>query len=216
MPIFEPPSVELRRAYHDRIAALKARSQEVVDSAVKGSRSATLALLGQDRSLAGELDSAADRTSSVVSGVDAEVVDLLATQAPVARDLRLILAARDVAHIALLCVGLDRAVASRSGSGGRILDPDLSERLGGVGRATSDLLAGAAASWAGLDPAESERVVAGAEGVRLLHLELLSSLVRLDRVPMEAALDLSMAARAFERLTDHAVEIAGRVQFVAG
>ena len=166
--------------------------------------------------MAGGFDSAAERMSSVVTGVDAEVVDLLATQAPVARDLRLILAARDVAHIALLCVGLDRAVASRSGAGGRILEPDLSERLGCVGRATGDLLAGAAAAWAGLDLAESERVVAGAEGVRLLHLELLSSLVRLDRVPMEAALDLSMAARAFERLTDHAVEIAERVQFVAG
>jgi hypothetical protein len=59
-----------RRGYHDRIAALEARSREVVDSAVKGGRSATLALPGEDRPLVGELDSAADWMSSVVAGVD--------------------------------------------------------------------------------------------------------------------------------------------------
>lgn len=208
--------MELRRAYHDRIAALKATSQTVLDCAVQGSEAATRALINQDSSLGDAFHCAAQQMTSVVADVDREVVDLLATQSPVARDLRLILAARDVAQIGLLCVGLGRAVASRVGPAGQILGPELSGKVAGVGRATSVLLAGAAAAWAGVDPLQARQVFAGAQDARILHVELLASLIKLDTVPMEAALDLSMAARAFERLTDHAVEFAGRVLFVVG
>jgi phosphate uptake regulator len=38
-------------------------------------------------------------------------------------------------------------------------------------------------------------------------------LLKLTDVPIEVALDLGMAARVYDRLIDHAAEIAGRVVF---
>ena len=49
----------------------------------------------------------------------------------------------------------------------------------------------------------------------MLQRRFLGELLDLDDVPIEAAVDLGMMARAYERLTDHAVDIAGRVVFAA-
>ena len=210
----EPASVELRRVYHDRIAELKERAQVVVDCAMKCTETVTHALLDQDRSAGEALE--ANPMSSVVAEIDTEAVDLLALQSPVARDLRLILASRDVAQTALLCVGLCRAVDGRVGSAADVLTPDLAGQLEAVGGATSDLLRRAGAAWATLEPSEAVEVITGAEDARLLHLDLLASLIAVQQAPVEVAVKLGLAARAFERLTDHAVEIAERVLFVAG
>ena len=58
-------------------------------------------------------------------------------------------------------------------------------------------------------------VIDASEPARVLQRRFLAELLRLENVPVEAAVDLGMAARAYERLTDHAVEIAGRVVFAA-
>lgn len=216
MTVEEPASVELRRAYHDRIAELKELSQSVVDCAVRCSQTVTRALLEEDRPAGEALQVLADEMPSIVAAIDAEAVDLLALQSPVARDLRVILASRDVAQTALLCVGLCRTVAGRVGSAAQVLTEELAGQVDGVGDATSGLLRRSSASWIGLDSSEAAKVITAAEDVRILHIQLLASLIEVQQVPMEAALNLGLAARAYERLTDHAVEIADRVLFVTG
>lgn len=212
----EPASVELRRAYHDRIAELKERAQLVLDCAVQCSQTLTSGLLEEDPPAGENLPGPADSMPSIVAEIDAESVDLLALQSPVARDLRIILASRDVAQTALLCVGLCRAVASRFGSAAEVLTVELAGHVEAVGDATSDLMRRAGAAWVGLDSAEATKVITAAEEARVMHLQLLASLIEVQQVPMEAALNLGLAARAYERLTDHAVEIADRVLFVTG
>lgn len=68
-------------------------------------------------------------------------------------------------------------------------------------------------AWVALDDDGAEAVVPAAEESRLLQSRLTAALLDLDGVPMDAALDLAIAARAFERLCDHSVEIAQRVLF---
>ncbi len=73
----------------------------------------------------------------------------------------------------------------------------------------------AAAGWAVLDSRPALVAVDAAERSRGLQRRFLAELLDLDDVPIDAAVDLGMMARAYERLTDHAVEIAGRVVFAA-
>src|SRR5579871_223318 len=54
-----------------------------------------------------------------------------------------------------------------------------------------------------------------AERSRTLQRRFLTELLDLDDVRVDAAVELGMMARAYERLTDHAVEIARRVVFAA-
>jgi len=99
-------SRELRTTYHDRIAAVRERSLDILRGTVAGIESATDALTGSGdgRERAGSCPT--DDMQSLAAAVDAEVVDLLALESPMARDLRVILASRDVAQIGLLCSGL--------------------------------------------------------------------------------------------------------------
>ena len=56
-------------------------------------------------------------------------------------------------------------------------------------------------------------MIASAES-RQLQRTFLAELLELRSIPVNAAVDLGMIARVYERLTDHAVEIASRVMFV--
>ena len=207
---------ELRRGYHDRIAEMRDHSQVVLDCAVEGVAAAGRAIVEQDASAGDGIRARAGEMSALVAAIDSEVVGLLALESPVARDLRVILAGRDVAQTALLCVGLCRTVVTRVGSAGPVLGPGLLSVIREVGRATFDLLSRAATAWRALDADLAVAVISGAEEVRLMQVRFFAALLELSDVPMEAALDLGMSARAFERLTDHAVEIADRVLFAVG
>lgn len=207
------PVRELRRSYHDRIAAIRDLSIRIVEMAGAGVESATRILVGDGGGPPPDLV----RPAAVIAAeVDAEVVRTLALESPVARDLRMVLAARDVTQIGVLCVGLSDALLRRAPGAQRVLTPDLCRLVGGVGDATAALLRQAGAAWMALDGATAAAVAEEAAGVRSAHLDFFAALLGLTGVPMDAALDLGMTARAYERLTDHAIEIADRAAFALG
>ena len=205
--------LELRRAYHDRIAELRERSLTVMRSATAGTEEAVDAFLRGDRSAALSLRLRADEMSAVAGEVDDEVVSLLALESPVARDLRVILASRDVTQLSLLCGGLALALGCRAGSAGRAAYPGLRERLEAAGARTTTLMRLADAAWSTLDGGGAARVIAEAVPTRAAQVEFFTSLLALTDVPIEVALDLGFSSRALDRLADHAVEIAERVLF---
>ena len=207
--------LELRRAYHDRIAELRERSVTVVRSATAGAEQAIDAFLRADQSAAASLRRRADEMSVVAGEVDDEVVSLLALESPVARDLRVILASRDVTQLSLLCGGLAQALGCRAGSAARAAYPGLRDRLETAGARTTALMRLAEAAWSTLDGDGAARVVAEAVPTRVAQVEFFSSLLVLTDVPVDVALDLGLSSRAFDRLADHAVEIAERVLFAA-
>lgn len=209
------PVRELRQTYHDRIAELRKQSRVVLRTAIDLCERASGSLLGDEppdpvTSRAQVVDAA-----GVVGAVDSEVVSLLALESPMARDLRLILAARDVTQIAQLCVGLGLTLSGRSASSGKITPDDglasLVTRLAG---ATVELLRQADSAWAGLDDDLAGSVLEALGPARQARREFFAELLKLSGVPVEVALDLGMAARVYDRLIDHAAEIAGRVLFV--
>jgi phosphate transport system protein len=206
---------ELRRAYHDRIAELKTRAGDLLEATADAVEALTAALLARDRAA---LDQVLASVASLVEEpkrVEDEVLDTIAREAPVARDLRVVLAALFITQETGLCLGLLRALGARSGPGDDVLTPPLRALAYEIAAETVELLHRDAAAWVVLDADRALRVVEGAAPSRALQRQFLARLFELNDVPVEAAVDLGMVARAYERLTDHAVEIAGRVIFAA-
>ena len=204
---------ELRRAYHDRIADLRGQTIALLRDASRSVGDVTAALVERDRVAGDVVVSGAVDSTSRVAEVEAGVLDILAQQSPVGRDLRVVLAALRIAQIADLCLGLSRTLGARVGRGEDVLTPNLRALAMAIGEGTSTLLENANGAWIVLDEEQARSVVAAAGEARDLQRRFLAELLGLDGVPVDAAVDLGMAARVYERLTDHAVEIAGRVLF---
>lgn len=206
---------ELRRGYHDRISRLRDETLFLLEKAAAAVNQVTTILLDQDQE-GGEL--LAEQLGSLIPSVastDAEVLGLLALQAPVARDLRIILAGRDVAHTTVLCLGLCQSLARRVTCAEGVLDDELRRLIGATGRGAAGLLSRAHGAWATLDEAQAHGVIEDAERCRFVQRDLFAALLHLRDVPVETGLNLGMASRAFGRLTDHAEEVAERVLFAA-
>ncbi len=204
---------ELRRPYHDRIAELRAKTISILEDASHATKDATRALLEQDHAVGDKISARASETSARVSDVDAEVLALLALQAPVARDLRIILASRDIAQTGDLCMGLCLTLGTRVGFARDVLSSEMRGMVAEIGAGTAGLLSQANGAWTTLDEGQSHAVVASARKCRQTQRDFFAALVRLQGVPVEAAVDLGMAARVYERLTDHSLEIAARALF---
>jgi phosphate transport system protein len=192
---------------------MRAKTITVLEVASQATEDATKAFLEQDLALGERIVALASDTSRRVGDVDAEVLALLALQAPVARDLRLILASRDIAQIGDLCLGLSLTLGTRLKFARDVLSVEMCEMVSEIGGATASLLRQANGAWTTLDDGQSLKVVDSARRCRQSQRAFLAALVRLQGVPVEAGLDLGMAARVYERLTDHSLEIAARARF---
>jgi phosphate transport system protein len=206
---------ELRRSFHDQLAVIHGQVEEMARVAAQSVTDATTALLTGDRAAAGAVGDDAVLLTDSTAAVEREVYDVIARQAPVSRDLRLLMASLRVAHELRLCGGLSVGIAKRTGR----LDPAaLTEALRAMlyelGAESSGLLAGAAGAYAALDDRLALDVLRSDESVRSLHRRFLATLFLLQNAPVESAVELGLVARSFERITDHALEIADRVRFV--
>jgi phosphate transport system protein len=206
---------ELRSDYHDRVATVRAASLEIVGLAVVATRDATTALLDPDATAAKLAAIEAAAASAPVDKVEAEVLELLALESPVARDLRIILTSRDVAQIGELCLGLCSTLANRAGRAQEVLSGDLRVMVGEIGEQAADVLDQAHGAWSAIDEEAAGMVIERARSARELRLQFFTELLGLGNVPVHAAVDLGLVVRVYERLTDHAVDIVSRVIFAA-
>ncbi len=206
---------ELRRAYHDRIADLKTRAGSLLDATGDAVDRLTTALLERDGEALHEVVAAVAEVAAEPKRVEDEVLDTLAREAPVARDLRVVLASLFISQATGLCLGLVRTLASRVGPADEVLTPVLRGLAYEIGEETVELLRLDAAGWTVLDDGPALVAIDAAERSRRLQRRFLTELLDLEDVRVEAAVDLGMMARAYQRLTDHAVEIASRVVFAA-
>ena len=204
---------ELRHEYHDRIAELRATTNQILGQAEQIVVGATEAFRAQDPTTGDQVAAAARESTRLVGTVDAEVLALLALQAPVARDLRVILAARDIAVVATLCVGLGRTLATRVGPAKSFMSPEIRALIDQMGSESAELLRQANGAWQTLDDSQARAVMAGVGESRKAQSDFFTALVQLEDVPVEAAVDLGIAVQAYSRLTDHAAEIAASVIF---
>lgn len=148
--------------------------------------------------------------------LEAEIQDLLARQAPVARDLRFVLAALRIAQEVERCGDLVASIARRAGRiDPTVLTPEIRSIVYEMGAEGVGMFRSAARAFEVCDPEAAPRLEEWDDTMDDLHRRMLRTVFALGDVPVESAVELGLIARFYERIADHAVVVAERVCFIA-
>ena len=137
-------------------------------------------------------------------------------QAPVASDLRFLLSVLRIVPELERSHDLVVQIASRAD---HILGEDLSPRTRGIvermGRLASDMWRQAVDSWYQRDRLVAPVLETRDDEMDELHASLIAELAS-GRMSLPVTMEMTLVARFYERLGDHAVNIARRVVYLAG
>lgn len=208
----------MRNEFHDTLASLVADLAEMCDRASTMMRSATVSLLYADAAAAQRLRSDLTQLSALGGSVYDRAYRLLALQAPVARDLRTVVAAlhigADADRMGALASHVAR-IASRSHPE-RATPAEVTDLFADMGATAVRMADEARDAIRSVDATLAERICADDERMDALHRQLFTRVMapQWQHGPMVAA-DMVLLGRFYERFADHAVEIARRVYFQA-
>lgn len=208
----------MRTAFHRQLDALTIGVADMCALAGGAMQHATEALLQADIRLTEGV--VANHAEIMRNGVRTEerARALLALQAPVAGDLRSVVAAlknsADVQRMGALALHVAKIVRRRHPA--RVLPDEASGLFAEMGRLAVDLSNGAKSAVKSGDPVMAAQLGRDDDAVDGLHRQLFTLLMGEQwqhRVPV--VVDVTLLGRYYERFADHAVEIGRRVIFQA-
>jgi phosphate transport system protein len=206
-----------RQAFQAELAQLERRLVRIGQVVAEAIVPLTEAFLQGDRQAADEAAAVSDDVAGEATALEDACYTLIARQAPVAGDLRrvggMLRSTVDVQRSAQLLRHVAAALTW-------VHPPALPERfrdlIRQLGEATADIFAGGADAWVDHDGLAANELAQRDDRVDLLQKYLLTELYTQDR-PVEEAVSLALVARYYERIADHAVEVARQVAyFVTG
>ena len=210
----------MRDAFHKELESL---DQEIVGMGALVERStemATTALIESDMELAQKVREGDGEIDALFLDIEKRSLALLAQQAPVAGDLRLIVAilrvAGDLERAGDLAYNIAKLVQAED-----FRQPGLKavrSLVSELGAAASGLLGKAIDAWATKDDVLAADIDLQDDRLDDLHAQLIERLVELKgQDSLAPAIRLAMVGRYFERIGDHAVNMGERVRyFVTG
>jgi phosphate transport system protein len=213
---FDHAPTELRQRYHRQLSEINDKVVQLFALVGEGVAAATEALLSDDRDAARLVV----ERDSVVDGLYLDLEQLvnqeLALQAPVATDLRFLLSVLRIVPELERSHDLVKNIARRALPG---LADDLTPRTRGLiaqmGAVGVEMWRSVADAWFERDPRCHRRLKNRDEEMDELHANLTAELASgKTRVPV--AMDMALVARFYERLGDHAVNVANRIRYLAG
>ena len=207
---------EHRQEFERDLEAIEARIIELFALVAEDLPEATKALLTGDNEILQRLM----ERNKVISGVYAETENLanreILLQAPVADDLRFLLSVLRVLTEFELSHDLVVQIASR---GNHFLSDELSPRTRGIiermGGLASDMWRQAADCWYQRDRSGAFALDDRDREMDQLYSSLIAELAS-GRMTIPVTMEMTLVARFYERLGDHAVNIARRVVYLAG
>lgn len=202
---------ELRTAFHRQLRDIEGKVIQLFAYVAEDLAVATEALLGSD---AGALKVVLER-EAVTDGLHRDVEELvngqLALQAPVAADLRLLLSILRIAPELERSHDLVSHIAEHAGE---LLGEELTPRVRGLVQrmadVASDMWNQATTAWYERDRSVACRLDERDDDLDALHSALTSELL-CGPINRRVAMEMTLVARFYERLGDHAVNIARRV-----
>lgn len=176
----------------------------------------TDAVVASDVALAETVISQDDVIDAAYTGLEQRIHEMFARQAPVAGDLRALMAIvriiGDVERAGDLALNIAKAVVRMAPYH---LAPPLGTVVEGMGSQAVALLEGAAWAVRDLEPDTAERLDLVDDVMDELCRSLISRLAGgADDVGLALAMDLALVTRHYERIGDHAVSVAERVEFL--
>jgi phosphate transport system protein len=208
----------MRSAFHDDLSYLSDQLVEMTRLAGSAMTRATTALLDADLSVAEGVIAADEEVDRIQRELDDLALELLARQQPVATDLRTIVTAMRMSADLERMGDLARHVAkvARRSHPESAVPPALRATVLQMGQVAERIVAKAGSVIASKDVAQAVQLEQDDDEMDRLHRELFAQLLSGSwEHGMEAAVDITLVGRYYERFADHAVSVARRVVYLA-
>ncbi len=207
----------MRDTYHEELDAISTSLVEMTNLVGSAMSRATTALLDADLTLAEMVIANDDSVDALYRETESRAFDLLARQQPVASDLRvLVTSLRMVADLERMG---DNAVhvakIARRRYPGSAVPPALRSTVLKMGHAAEEIVAKAGSVIARRDIQMAAELEKDDDVMDALHRQLFTAILDDEwEAGIEAAIDITLAGRYYERFADHAVSVARRVVYL--
>lgn len=209
---------ETRFEFHAELEAIRAEIVDIARAVIDAIPVATSILLADDTERAQDLIQWDDEIDTRTLDLEERCVHVLALQAPVAIDLRLVLATnRIIAELersADLLVNICRAALRISG---HPLDDRLRSGIEAMSDQAAVVYRSAMDAFVAKDDATAAAIDSMDSTLDELHDQFIQRIFESNksgRIDLHVAVQLAVVARFYERIGDHAVNIAERVRFM--
>jgi len=207
----------MRDAYQEQLDELAEGLAGMCEQVAEALQKATRALLEQDLQLAEEVISEDVRIDDVRDAAEARAFALLALQAPVATDLRIVVSAihgaGDIERMGDLALHVAQAARRRHPN--PVLPTEIAPYFAEMGKVGVALARKAADVIRTRDLASAAELESDDDAMDDLHRHMFSVLMGPDWTHGVApAVDVTLLARFYERYADHAVAVARRIVYV--
>jgi phosphate transport system protein len=208
--------VEPRQEFERALEAIEAKVIELFAMVAEDLPGATEALLTGNNEMLQVLAEREQLIDALYPEIEELVNREILLQAPVASDLRFLLSVLRIVPELERSHDLVLQIASRAN---HILGEDLSPRCRGLvermGSCASAMWRQAVDSWYQRDRSAAAALAVTDDEMDELHASLIAELAS-GRMTLPVTMEMTLVARFYERLGDHAVNIARRVVYLAG
>jgi phosphate transport system protein len=207
----------VRDAYRSDLDAITDALVEMTRLVGSAMARATTALLDADLALAESVIAADDQVDALYRQVEEQALDLLARQSPVAGDLRTVVTSlRIVADLERMGDLADHvASVARRRFPASAVPAELRGTVLEMGQVAQRIVTKAGSVIASRDVASAAELERDDDAMDSLHKRLFSLILADDwDGGVEAAIDVTLVGRYYERYADHAVSVARRVVFL--
>ena len=207
----------MRDAYHEELDSLTARLVEMTRLVRSALSRATTALLDADLHLAESVISHDREIDEIHAEVETRIYELMATQQPVAVDLRTVISAlrmvTDLERMGDLAEHIAKVARMRHPE--TAVPVELRDTVVEMDQVAERLVTKAGTCIATRDVELAKELETDDDAMDRLHRRLFRVLLSKDwSHGMEAAIDLTLIGRYYERYADHAVRVAREVVYL--
>ncbi|MEW6154334.1 MAG: phosphate signaling complex protein PhoU [Actinomycetota bacterium] len=207
--------MELRSAFHRELEVVDLQVRRLFALVIEAIGGATDALLAGDRQAARDLVARDDLLDALYVDVEKVVQRQFALQGPLATDLRFLLSVLRIVPELERSGDLAEHIAQCAARG---ITSELTPRLRGLiqqmGRVGVSLWQESARVYDSREAGAGERLRDLDDELDDLHVSFIAELAS-GKVSVPVAIELALVGRFYERLGDHAVNIGGRVDYIA-
>ena len=209
---------EMKRYFHEELEAVRSHLMEMGQRAVESAKLALSALEQRDLDIADQVIEADDMIDAIETRIDEEVARYISLRAPVAKDLRLLFVAVKASHDLERVGDEATSIAKRTR---KILASN--ETYRGLGRVPSmcelaiSMLKEALLSFIQEEEEIAYKIIRKDKEVDVLNHENFKEFVGLmkdDPSKVDVCAEMIFISKSFERIADHAKNIAEEVYFL--
>lgn len=209
---------ELRKSFHQELDDVRAKLSRLAASVIEAIPRATHVLLEGDLEQADALIQDDDEIDAMSIELEERCYQLLALQAPVAGDLRQLVAIvkmiGEIERSADLTVNICKAARRIYGHD---LDPRLRGLVSRMGEQAQQLFTAALEAFQESDAAKAAAIDdmdSFLDGLQREFVRMIFENHADERIDLQVAIQMAMVARFYERIGDHAVNIGERVRYL--